>query len=164
LKIDFFSNAMEINVKGTMLCVRAVTQAMIQQEPLTHTSARHSARSLRRGSIVNLASINSYIGAPGMMPYTTSKHAVIGITKTAGKPLCPIAMDCAKNHMCVIAVCPSWVDTPMMQASLKRVPQLGQLIQTASPLHRAATVEEVADYIRLHISTEQGYALTRASQ
>lgn len=117
---------------------------MAEQEPLTHTTLRHGTRSLGRGSIVNLGSINAYIGAPGMLSYATSKHAVIGITKSR---VWMIAMDCTKSHIRVNAVCPSWVDTPMMQASLQRVPQLGQAIQTFSPLHRAATVEEVADYI-----------------
>lgn len=140
LKTDFFSRAVEININGTMLCVRAVSNAMAQQEPLMYTSRRHGTRSLGRGSIVNLGSINSYIGAPGMLPYTTTKHAVIGITKSA-------AIDCSQNLIRINAVCPAWVDTPMMQASLQRVPKLGHIIQTVSPLHRAAIVEEVADYI-----------------
>ncbi|KAI0179463.1 NAD(P)-binding protein [Hypoxylon sp. FL1284] len=118
LNTEFFMKLMEINAKGTMLCIRAVTKAMAQQEPLTNTTARGGTRSLGRGSIVNLGSINGYI-----------------------------AIDCAKDHIRVNAVCPSWVDTPMMQASLQRVPQLGQIIQSVSPLGRAATVEEVADYI-----------------
>lgn len=41
-------------------------------------------RGVTRGSIVNLASIASYISVPSMVQYTTSKHAVLAITKTAG--------------------------------------------------------------------------------
>ncbi|KAI1745443.1 NAD(P)-binding protein [Xylaria scruposa] len=150
LKVDFFSKIMDINVKGTMLCNRAVARAMAQQEPLTYTSRRYGTRSLGRGSIVNLGSTNSYVAVPGMMGYTTSKHAVIGVTKSA-------ALDCAQFHIRVNALCPAWVDTPMMQASLVRVPTLGQLIKTASPLHRAAIPEEVADCIVFLCSPSASY-------
>jgi NAD(P)-dependent dehydrogenase (short-subunit alcohol dehydrogenase family) len=75
---------MAINVKGTLLCVRAVTKAMIKQEPLS-IKGRNGLRSLGRGSIVNLGSANSYVALAGKAPYTISKHAVMGITKTAGK-------------------------------------------------------------------------------
>ena len=83
VKVDLFSKTLETNVKGTMLCVRAVSKAMAEQEPLQY-EGRHGTRSLGRGSIVNLGSVNSYCAAPGMLPYTVSKHAVAGITKTAG--------------------------------------------------------------------------------
>lgn len=84
IKADMFSRTLDVNVLGTMLCVRAVSRAMATQEPLGYESRRSGTRSLSRGSIVNLGSVNSYVAAPGMMPYTASKHAIIGITKTAG--------------------------------------------------------------------------------
>ena len=67
-----------------MLCIRAVSKAMSKQDPLTYES-RSGIRSLGRGSIVNLGSANSYIGVPGKLPYTAAKHAIIGITKSAGE-------------------------------------------------------------------------------
>ena len=84
IKADMFSRTLDINVRGTMLCVRAVSRAMAAQEPLSYESRRFGTRSLGRGSIVNLGSVNSHVAAPGMMSYTTSKHAIIGITKSAG--------------------------------------------------------------------------------
>lgn len=84
IKSDIFSRTLDVNVRGTMLCMRAVSQAMAAQEPLSYESRRHGKRSLGRGSIVNLGSANSHVAASGMMPYTASKHAVMGITKTAG--------------------------------------------------------------------------------
>lgn len=176
IKVDGFSKTIETNVLGTMLCVRAVSKAMAGQEPLTH-QGRRGSRDLGRGSIVNLGSVSSYCAAPGMMPYTASKHAVVGITKTAGKSffyrasfrdlLFPsssrlvdtgaAAIDNVKNGIRVNAVCPSWVDTPMMQASMERTPPLGGIIKAASPLGRAADPEEVADYIVFLCSPSASY-------
>ncbi|KAL8786454.1 MAG: hypothetical protein Q9213_002770 [Squamulea squamosa] len=83
VKTDMFSQTLDTNIKGTMFFVRAVSKAMAAQEPLQY-QGRNGPRDLGRGSIVNLGSVNSYCAAPGMMPYTVSKHAVVGITKTAG--------------------------------------------------------------------------------
>ena len=84
IKADSFSRTMDTNIRGTMLCVRAVSKAMAAQEPLSYESRRSGTRTLGRGSIVNLGSVTSYIAPQGMMPYTASKHAIAGITKTAG--------------------------------------------------------------------------------
>ena len=82
---------MEVNVTGVMLCLRAVSKAMAVQEPRTYENPRFGKRDLGRGAIVNLASSAAYTAAPGMMAYTASKHAVLGITKTAGAmPLTPV--------------------------------------------------------------------------
>ncbi|KAL8729342.1 MAG: hypothetical protein Q9181_005040 [Wetmoreana brouardii] len=149
VKTDVFSKTLDTNIKGTMFCVRAVSKVMAGQEPLKY-EGRNGTRDLGRGSIVNLGSVSSYCAAPGMMPYTVSKHAVIGITKTA-------AIDNIKHHIRVNAVCPSWVDTPMMQASLQRIPPLESIIKAASPLGRAADPEEVADYILFLCSPSGSY-------
>lgn len=62
-----------------------------------------------------------------------------------------------KNHIRVNAVCPSWVDTPMMQASLQRIPPLAGIIKGASPVGRAAEAEEIADYIVFLCSPSASY-------
>lgn len=88
LKMDVFDRTVAVNIRGTALVVQAMSKAMASQEPRTYQnqSARHasSTRSLGRGSIITLGSVNAFVPAPGMLSYTTSKHAVIGITKTAG--------------------------------------------------------------------------------
>lgn len=82
--VDEFDKLASVNVKGTFLCVQAVTKQMIKQEPRT-IEGRKGPRSIGRGSIINIGSGNSYCPVPGMVQYTSSKHAVMGITKTAGK-------------------------------------------------------------------------------
>ena len=74
---------MNVNVKGVLICVRAMSKAMAAQEPRT-VKGRNGTRDIGRGSIVNVASANSYAGLPGKTAYVTSKHAVSGITKNAG--------------------------------------------------------------------------------
>ena len=139
VKTEGFKKTIDTNVMGTMYFLRALTRVMSTQEPLSITT-RYGERSLGRGSIVVLGSINSFIPAPGMLPYVTSKHAIIGLVKSA-------AMDNLQNHIRVNSVCPAWVDTPMMQASLQRVPALGAMIKKLSPLQRAAKPDEVANAV-----------------
>ncbi|KAL4776569.1 hypothetical protein BDW60DRAFT_213942 [Aspergillus nidulans var. acristatus] len=139
LNVDVFDKTIATNARGTMLVLRAVSAAMAKQEPRTHQSPRHgTSRSIGRGSIVVISSVNGIIAAPGMMPYTASKYAAIGVAKTA-------AFDNFDNHIRVNTLCPSWTDTAMMRASLERYPQLGKMIEALSPLKRAAQPEEVAD-------------------
>ena len=76
-----------------MLCIREEPKAMAKQEP-TMIEGHGGQRSLGRGSIINIGSSNSYIGLSGSMPYTTSKHAMMGITKTAGMLSSPVIMVC----------------------------------------------------------------------
>jgi NAD(P)-dependent dehydrogenase (short-subunit alcohol dehydrogenase family) len=65
-----------------MLYIRAVSRAMSQQEPLSLQFRSKMERPLGRGSIVNGSSGNTEIGPGEFLPYSTSKHAVNGITKT----------------------------------------------------------------------------------
>jgi NAD(P)-dependent dehydrogenase (short-subunit alcohol dehydrogenase family) len=57
---------------------------MAVQKPAVITT-RNGEREVGRGSIVNVASCFSYVASRGMLPYVAAKHAVMGITKTAGK-------------------------------------------------------------------------------
>ncbi|ETS80725.1 hypothetical protein PFICI_08254 [Pestalotiopsis fici W106-1] len=147
--LDAFSKISDTNIAGAVRFVRAVTAAMAQQEPLTYTG-RHGTRSLGRGSIVLLGSTNSLIGAPGMIGYTTAKHAVIGIMRSAAVDALAL-----KSAIRVNAVCPAWVDTPMVQVAAEKNPMLKYAISNITPLNRAATVDEVADYI-VFVSSPSG--------
>ena len=67
------------------------------------------------------------------------------------------AVDLLSSSVRVNSLCPSWVDTPMMQASLQRVPQLGAAIKAVSPLKREAVPEEVVDYIMFLCGLDGSY-------
>ena len=53
----------------------------------------------KSGSVINTASVAGFIGSPGMAPYIASKHALLGITKTA-------ALESAAYNVKLIQVCP----------------------------------------------------------
>ncbi|KAI1343511.1 hypothetical protein F5Y15DRAFT_412295 [Xylariaceae sp. FL0016] len=150
LKGDFFDKMMQVNVKGTELCLRAVAAAMMKQEPLEYTSRRHGTRSLGRGSIFTLGFVNSFAVAPGILIYAASQRAVIDIAKST-------AMELRSEKIRVNAVCPSLVDTPMMDTWLREFPGLAASVLTMSPPGRTAKVDEVADYIVFLCSPSASY-------
>ena len=65
------------------LAVRAETAAMKSQEPRV-VSRSNPQRGKTRGVVINLGSVASHIGAANASAYVTTKHAVLGLTKTAG--------------------------------------------------------------------------------
>lgn len=77
-----------------------------------------------------------------MISYTTGKHAILGIMRSAAVDLLAL-----QGGIRVNAVCPAWVDTPAVQSCIKANPLIGQVIDTMTPLKRAASPDEVADYI-----------------
>ena len=79
---------MTINAKGVFLCLRAVAKAMQAQEPRS-VQIRNRTKDIGRGSIVVIASANSYAPVPGKVAYISSKFATMGIVKSAGKLVIP---------------------------------------------------------------------------
>lgn len=112
---------------------------MAKQE-LSFRNTRQGKRSLGRGSIVNLASGHSFVALPGVTSYATSKHAVMGVTKTA-------ALDLAPDEIRVNAVCPSWVNGPRMEGLFKVRPHLREFAVKASPFQRMCEADEVAEVV-----------------
>ncbi|KAK7750702.1 hypothetical protein SLS62_007402 [Diatrype stigma] len=81
-----FQELLRVHVHGTFLVTSLVSAAMASQEP-KQIDASIPQRGSVRGSIVNLASVTSLITPPNIVPYSAAKHAVLGITRTAGKQL-----------------------------------------------------------------------------
>jgi NAD(P)-dependent dehydrogenase (short-subunit alcohol dehydrogenase family) len=92
------------------------------------------------GSIVNISSGAGLTGVPGYSGYVASKHAEIGLTKSA-------ALDYADRGVRVNAVCPGLVNTPLIAGMMSENPTLHERLVASHPLGRIAEPEEVADAI-----------------
>jgi NAD(P)-dependent dehydrogenase (short-subunit alcohol dehydrogenase family) len=90
------------------------------------------------GSIVNTASGAGLIATPFMSAYCASKHAILGITKTA-------AVENAGTGVRVNAICPGTTDTPMLRSAMSLGPEVEKMIRNAMPGGRFGEPEEVAE-------------------
>lgn len=100
-------------------------------------------------AIVNTASVASLIAAPGMAAYVASKHGVAGLTKAA-------SLDLIRHGIRVNAVCPGFVDTPMLAGAMAS-PEARAGIAAAAPIGRVASAEEVARTVLFLASDEASY-------
>jgi NAD(P)-dependent dehydrogenase (short-subunit alcohol dehydrogenase family) len=117
-----FDAIMNVNVKGVWLCMKYQIPAMLAQGG---------------GAIVNTASIAGLGAAPKMSIYSASKHAVIGLTKSA-------AVEYGKKNIRVNAVCPAVIDTEMFRRAYQADPKKAAAAQALHPIGRIGTVEEIA--------------------
>ncbi|KAL8702747.1 MAG: hypothetical protein Q9201_004086 [Fulgogasparrea decipioides] len=155
-----FQRFLDINVFGLFLCTRALSRVM-KTQPLRAVSETNAQRGETRGAIVNMGSCSSFVATPMLAQYTTSKHAVLGLTRNA-------ALDNASHFVRVNCLCPSWVDTPMVSAAVAGNPELKTLMENAVPMGRIAQVDETADVVMFLCSDRASYVtgmlLTRAGE
>ncbi|RYP78220.1 hypothetical protein DL771_000697 [Monosporascus sp. 5C6A] len=148
-----FRRFLEVNVEGAFLLTRSFSAVMKRQE-LKPNGLNSSGRSPGGGVIVNLGSASSFVATPCMVQYTTAKHALIGLTKNA-------ALDNAPYGIRVNCVCPSWVDTPMIQRAKDGGVDIDSLVKVAVPLGRIAEPEELDHDV---MATPSNVWLLRAAQ
>src|SRR6266568_7982995 len=124
--LQAFERIISVNVTGVWLCLKYEARVMLRQGS---------------GAIVNTASLAGLVGFPKHVAYATSKHAVIGITRTA-------ALEYARSGIRVNAVCPAFVRTPMVDGLIASDPgsSLEQLAR-GQPMGRLGTPEEVAEAV-----------------
>lgn len=113
------------------------------------------------GRIINIASINGLIGFAGKAAYNTAKHGVIGLTKVA-------ALEGAEHGITVNALCPGYVDTPLVRGQLEDLAKsrnipleavLSEAILSLVPQKRLLDVQEIADYA-LFLSSDKAKGVT----
>ncbi|WP_102029089.1 SDR family NAD(P)-dependent oxidoreductase [Salirhabdus sp. Marseille-P4669] len=123
-----YQNVFGVNVMGVFFGMKYVFEVMKEQ---------------KSGAVVNTASNGGLLGAPGMSAYVASKHAVIGLNKTA-------ALEMAEYGVRVNAVAPSGVNTEMMRrietnAAGDKAEEARKAFEASVPMNRYATADEIAD-------------------
>jgi NAD(P)-dependent dehydrogenase (short-subunit alcohol dehydrogenase family) len=88
------------------------------------------------GAIVNLSSIYGVVAAAGTAAYTASKHAVVGLTRTA-------ALDYAEQGIRVNAISPGYIRTPMVESVIAQRPELEQWMASRTPMGRIGSADEI---------------------
>ncbi|MBM3244257.1 MAG: 3-oxoacyl-[acyl-carrier-protein] reductase [Candidatus Omnitrophica bacterium] len=121
-----------VNLKGTFNCTKAVSKPMIKQ---------------RYGKIVNIASIIGIIGNPGQANYSASKAGIIALTKTAAKEL-------ASRNINVNAVAPGFIQTDM---TAKLSEQVKERMLAVIPMNKLGGPIDVAQACLFLASEEAGY-------
>ncbi len=129
-----FTKIFDVNVRGVFNCLRAELRQMLKQG---------------HGSIVNMASGAGQIGVPMMGLYAGTKHAVIGLTKTA-------ALEVARTGIRVNAMLPGMVDTPMTRERI--YPGQTEILNFA-PAGRPAQPEEIAEGVAWMLSDRSSYMM-----
>ena len=119
---EAFDRLIQVNLKGTWLCMRAELQQMIQQQG--------------SGSIVNTASLAGLTGFVSTAAYAASKHGVVGLTKTAAIEYAPkVRVNC---------VCPGWINTDM---TAQIIAQRGPELLARVPFREVGTPADVGEMV-----------------
>jgi NAD(P)-dependent dehydrogenase (short-subunit alcohol dehydrogenase family) len=129
---------MGVDLKGVWLC------------------SKHAIPELRRaggGVIVNIASIHAHLTTRGMFPYAAAKAGVVGLTRS-------LALDLGPDNIRVVAVCPGWITTRLVEESLDRTPDPAEArrrVLAEHPLGRLGRPEDVAGFVAYLASDDAGF-------
>ncbi|HEY2121945.1 MAG TPA: SDR family oxidoreductase [Candidatus Acidoferrum sp.] len=130
-----FDLTMDINVKGVWLSMKYEILQMLKQGA--------------GGAIVNMASIAGLMGGAGSATYSASKHAVMGLTKSA-------ALETAKNKIRINAICPAVIETAMSDR-LFSVPAVNKITLALHPIGRFGKPAEVAEAVLFMLSDRASF-------
>jgi NAD(P)-dependent dehydrogenase (short-subunit alcohol dehydrogenase family) len=120
-----WDRVIDINLKGTWLCLKYEIQQMLKQGG--------------GGAIVNMSSVAGLMGFAGSATYCASKHGVMGLTKAA-------ALETARSGIRINAVCPAVIETPMAERAFAD-PAINKFVLGLHPLGRFGKPMEIAEAV-----------------
>ncbi len=138
--LESFRRVLDVNVVGVFLGMKHVLPVMRKQN---------------KGSIINTASIAGIMGSPHIAVYSASKHAVIGLTKSA-------AWECTGTGVRVNCVCPGLIDSRMLSTIMQgrnggNAPMPTEKMVDRIPARRLGQASEVASVVAFLASDEASY-------
>ena len=134
---DIFNQIMNVNVKGVWLGMKYEIPQMIRNGG---------------GAIVNMSSGAGVIGIPQMAIYVASKHAVLGLTKSA-------ALEYAKSGIRINAIAPGGVETDMLERTAEENKQFVETLKSMHPIGRIGDPEEIANAVVWLLSDKASFVL-----
>lgn len=142
---SLWDEVMRVNVSSAYNCCKAFLAAMV---------------GARWGRIINIASTVARVAYPGISAYATSKHAILGLTRS-------LAMETARSGVTVNAVCPGYVNTELTRENAQRLAEKRgksldealALMVASCPQRRLIEPEEVA-YVTLMLASDRARGIT----
>ena len=125
---DAWHRVIAVNLTGVFLCMKSELRQMVAQQA---------------GAIVNAASLVGVIGYPHLTAYNAAKHGVVGLTR-------PAALEYATRGIRVNAVCPAWIETPMVMdegPAPASIPEVYEALAGIVPMRRLGQPAEVAQAV-----------------
>ena len=134
--IEGWQKVMDVNLNSVFYCMKYEITEM----------HKHGG-----GSIVNISSILGHVGFANSSAYVTTKHALLGMTKTA-------AVENAMQNIRVNAVCPGFIETPLLTgAGISEGNDMYNYIASLHPMKRLGKAEEVAAAVLWLLSDEASF-------
>lgn len=134
-----WNRVLSVNVMGAAFCVKYALPQM---------------QRVGKGAVVNLTSISGFIAEANSLTYSTSKAAILGLTRC-------MALDLARWNIRVNAIAPGWVDTPQLRRDIAAERMtFDQALQEAGPRHilgRFAQASEIASAIAFLASDDASF-------
>ena len=116
------------------------------------------------GRIINIASVHGLVGSLNKSAYVAAKHGIIGLTKV-------VALECAESGITANAICPGWVDTPLINNQIKDIAEKEQvdfeqakynLVTAKQPLPEMMNPRQIGEFI-LFLCSDSARSITGAS-
>jgi NAD(P)-dependent dehydrogenase (short-subunit alcohol dehydrogenase family) len=139
--LEEWERIIDVDLRGVFLCMKYEIPLIL----------KHGGG----GAIVNTSSGAGVIGIKGSPAYTAAKHGVIGLTRAA-------ALDYAAQNVRVNAVCPGYIDTPMMDRFTGGTPEGRAKVISEEPIGRMGKPEEIANAVVWMCSEAAGFMVGSA--